>query len=211
MEGTVMANFKGHVVTAAGLGIAYGSFAFWHLQVELAPAILGAGLTTLGGLLPDLDSDKSVPNRTLFRLLGIGVALLALQHLFETSSSLLGGAIALAGSYFFVRYFLGYVFRRLTVHRGMFHSLPAMLIAGLGIYLLYARSPEGLRLFLAGGIMLGFFSHLLLDEICAVDLQGARLRKPFGTAVKLYSPSWIANTFTYSVLFTLAYMALRRS
>jgi hypothetical protein len=206
-----MANFKGHVVTAAGLGLGYGSFAFWHLQVELGPAVLGAGLTTIGGLLPDLDSDKSVPNRTLFRLLGVGVALVTAQHLLETSSSIAGGFVALAGSYVFVRYFLGYIFRRLTVHRGMFHSLPAMLIAGLAVYLVYARWPESLRLFLAGGIMLGFLSHLVLDEMCAVDLQGARLRKPFGTAVKLYSASWVATTFTYSVLFTLAYLALRRS
>jgi membrane-bound metal-dependent hydrolase YbcI (DUF457 family) len=204
-----MANFKGHVATAAGLGLAYGAFAFWRMRIEPGPALLGAGLTTVGGLLPDLDSDKSVPNRTLFRLLGVGAAFMALEHLLESSSSVAVGAVILAGTYLFVRYFLGYVFRRLTVHRGMFHSLPAMLIAGLAVYLLYARWPEAWRLFLAGGIMLGFFSHLLLDEICAVDLQGARLRKPFGTAVKLYSPSWLATGFTYSVLFTLAYMAFR--
>jgi membrane-bound metal-dependent hydrolase YbcI (DUF457 family) len=179
--------------------------------MALGPAILGAGLTTVGGLLPDLDSDKSVPNRTLFRLLGVGVAILGLHHLVETSAPVISGAVILAGIYFFVRYFLGYVFRRITVHRGMFHSLPAMLIAGFAVYLLYARFPDYERLFLSVGIMLGFFSHLLLDEICAVDLQGARLRKPFGTAVKLYSTSWVATTFTYSVLFTLAYIALRGS
>jgi membrane-bound metal-dependent hydrolase YbcI (DUF457 family) len=206
-----MASFKGHVATSAGLGLVYGSFAFWQMRIALGPAILGAGLTTVGGLLPDLDSDKSVPKRTLFRLLGVGVALLGLQHLLETSAPLGSGAAILAGIYLSVRYFLGYVFRQFTVHRGMFHSLPAMLIAGFAVYLLYARLPEGERLFLSGGIMLGFLSHLVLDEICAVDLQGARLRKPFGTAVKLYSPSWIATTFTYSVLFTLAYVALRKS
>src|SRR5438105_10014148 len=72
-DGTGMANFKGHMATAAGLGLAYGSFAFWQMRLELGPALLGAGLTTVGGLLPDLDSDKSVPNRTLFRLLGVAV------------------------------------------------------------------------------------------------------------------------------------------
>jgi len=206
-----MANFKGHVVTAAGLGIAYGGLAFWRLEMDVGPALLAAGLTTIGGLLPDLDSDKSVPNRTLFRLLGVTVTLLAVQHLLETSFSLVRGVFVLAGIFVSVPYLLAQLFRRLTVHRGMFHSLPAMLIAGLAVYLLYASWSESLRLFLAGAIMLGFLSHLVLDEICAVDLQGARLRKPFGTAVKLYSTSWIATTFTYSVLFTLAYIAFARS
>ena len=42
---------------------------------------------------------------------------------------------------------------------------------------------------MAVAVMVGFFSHLLLDEICSVDLRGARVNKAFGTAIKFWAPS----------------------
>src|SRR5262249_18761734 len=82
-----------------------------------------------------------------------------------------------------------------TVHRGMFHSIPALLIAGLAAYLLYPARDGRLRLFLAGGVMLGFLSHLVLDEAYSVDFTGARLRlnRYAGSALKLASRSRAAT------------------
>ncbi len=198
-----MASFRGHLATAAGLGAVYGGVAYWRLGTGLGMSAIAAGLTTVGGLLPDLDSDSSVPHRTLFRLAAIGAVFLTLQHLLTMYYSIFEGAMILAGTYLAVRYVVATVFRFLTVHRGMFHSIPAMLIVGLGLYLLYGHYPLRDRLFVAGAGMLGFLSHLLLDEFCAVDFQGARLKKPFGSAMKLYSPSWSATTFCYFLLITL--------
>src|SRR5690349_20720369 len=76
-----MASFRGHLATAAGLGVVYGAAGYWRLGIEPIFAAIAAGLTTVGGLLPDLDSDSSVPNRMLFRLAAVGTALLALRHL----------------------------------------------------------------------------------------------------------------------------------
>src|SRR5262249_11147762 len=104
------------------------------------------------------------------------------------------------------------LFKRITVHRGMFHSVPAMVIAGLLIYLGDHRADPRVRLFLAGGVMLGFLSHLVLDEIYSVDLLGRkmiRLNRYAGTAVKFYSPSWIATLTCYTLLASLAYVAWR--
>jgi hypothetical protein len=198
-----MASFRGHLATAAGLGVVYGGVAYWKLGTEPLLSAIGAGLCTVGGLLPDLDSDSSVPNRTLFRLAGVGAVILTLQHLLTIYHTIMEGAVILAGFYLAVRYGLSMVFRSLTVHRGMFHSIPAMLIVGLGLYVLYGPYPLRDRFFVAGAGMLGFLSHLVLDEICAVDFQGARLKKPFGSALKLYSSSWNANIFCYGVLLTL--------
>jgi len=202
-----MASFRGHLATAAGLGVAYGGAAYWQLGIDPKLAAIGAGLTTIGGLLPDLDSDSSVPNRTLFRLAGAGAVILTFQHILANYYSIMEGAALLAGAYVAVRYVLATVFRSLTVHRGMFHSMPAMLIVGLGLYLLYGHYPSRDRVFVAGAGMLGFLSHLVLDEICAVDFQGARLKKPFGSALKLASSSWSATTFCYFVLITLGLLA----
>ena len=84
--------------------------------------------------------------------------------------------VILAGVYLLIRYGLSALFECGTVHRGMFHSIPGMLIAGLLVFVAYHHPHLLIRLFLAGGIMLGFLSHLVLDELCSVDLSGARLR-----------------------------------
>ena len=88
----------------------------------------------------------------------------------------------------------------------MFHSLPAMLIAGLLVYTEYGSPNHGLRLLLAVGVMVGFLSHLVLDEIYSVDLSGLvpRLNQFAGSAVKLFSDSVVANVVCYGLLAALA-------
>ena len=72
---------------------------------------------------------------------------------------------------------------RSAVHRGISHSFPTCAVWGALAYLYYPTRPTtSLRLMMAVAVMLGFLSHLLLDEICSVDLQGARVNKAFGTA-----------------------------
>ena len=91
----------------------------------------------------------------------------------------------------------------------MFHSIPAMLITGLVVFLLDHSPRLQDRLFLAGGIMLGFLSHLVLDEIYAVDFMGIKLKfnKFAGSAVKLWSASKPATAATYGILILLGALA----
>ena len=93
----------------------------------------------------------------------------------------------------------------------MFHSVPAMLIAGLVVYLAYESSSVRTRFFLSFGVMIGFLSHLVLDEMCSVNFEGMtlKLNKSAGSAVKFWSPSWIASTLTYILLLILIYFALQ--
>src|SRR5437660_1583159 len=71
--------------------------------------------------------------------------------------------------------------------------------------------PVGLAVGLttAGGVMLGFLSHLALDELYSVDFNGVRLRlnKYAGSALKLTSPSVPATVAAYAVLAALSYLA----
>ena len=53
---------------SSALGATYGGVAVWHLDLDWGPAVLGAAVTAVGGLLPDLDSDSGVPVRELFAL-----------------------------------------------------------------------------------------------------------------------------------------------
>jgi hypothetical protein len=89
----------------------------------------------------------------------------------------------------------------------LFHSIPALAIVGLGMFLIYPSDNVRLRLFLSGAVVIGFLSHLILDEIYSVDFMGARLRlnKYAGSALKLVSKSWTATLTTYLVLALLAW------
>jgi len=203
-----MASFRGHLALATALGSAYGSAASWQLGLDWGPVFLGAGLTALGGFLPDLDSDSGVPVREVFGVAAGTVPILFYSRLRMMGFTLDQTLVLVAGGYLFTRYALASVFKSLTVHRGMFHSVPAMFIAGLAVFLAY-HSPDLLvRVFLAGGVMLGFLSHLLLDELCSVDFNGVKLRlnAAAGSAFKFFSPSWGANLFTYTVLAGLLYL-----
>src|SRR5262245_57494382 len=67
-EVTFVASYRGHLMLSAPLGAAYGVLGLLNpeWQNDWAPAVLGAGVCTLGGLLPDLDSDSGKPIRELF-------------------------------------------------------------------------------------------------------------------------------------------------
>ena len=128
-----MASYQGHLTFSSVLGAAYGGGAA-YLGMDWGPVFLGAGLTTVGGLLPDLDSDSGVPVRELFGLASVLVPLGLLPRLPPTFT--MDQRLVLLGAlYLLIRYPLARLFKSITAHRGMFHSIPGMLIAGLCVFL----------------------------------------------------------------------------
>src|SRR5262249_11217742 len=142
-------------------------------------------------------------------LIAAVVPLMLVRRLHHHDMPLDQALVIAALAYVVIRYGVSQLFRRLTVHRGMFHSLPAMLIAGLVVFLLDRASALPVRLFLAGGVMIGFVSHLVLDEIFSVDFMGLKLKKSAGSAVKLVSKSWPATMTCYGILALLAGLVWR--
>jgi hypothetical protein len=62
---------------------------------------------------------------------------------------------------------------------------------------------------MAAAVIVGFTSHLLLDEICSVDLRGARVNKAFGTALKLWAPSPWTTLAMYGFLTYLTWQVIQ--
>jgi hypothetical protein len=211
-----MASYRGHLMFSSVLGAAYGGMGAGLWELDWGPVFLGAGLTTVGGLLPDLDSDSGVPVRELFGLAAVVVPVLLFNRVQQvrlngvplTNEQIL---VVLGGIYLCIRFVLSGIFKRITVHRGMYHSIPAMLIAGLVVFLAYENSEPNLhtRFYLAGGVMLGFLSHLVLDELYSVNFMGVavRLNKYAGSALKFRSPSVTATGLTYVILGSLLFLA----
>ena len=203
-----MAGFRTHITVSTLCGLGYGAAAVRPLGFPAETAFLAAGVTAVGGMLPDLDSDSGVPVRELSSLAAAVIPLLLMPRLTSAGMSQEGVLAAVGFLYLLIRYGAGFLFRRVTVHRGMFHSSPAMLIFGLIVYLEYHGAMRT-RLLLAGGVMIGFLSHLVLDELYSVDFNGVRLRlnKFAGSALKLASPSWVATSVCYGLLAGLGVLA----
>jgi membrane-bound metal-dependent hydrolase YbcI (DUF457 family) len=204
-----MASYRGHLAFSTTLGAVYGGLAAWQWHLGWGPACLGAGVTALGGMLPDLDSKSSVPVREVPALAAAAAPLLLLRRFRAEGYSPDQILVLLAGVYLFLRYGVATALKLLTVHRGMFHSLPALVIAGLVVFLLYHNPNLALRLYLGVGVMIGFLSHLVLDALCGMSIVGARMRanKAAGGPLKLFSPSRLATITTYCLLAGLLYLA----
>ncbi len=184
-----MANFKTHLAVATG---ASGLASVTLLNLNLAtPWETGSYflLGVLGGLLPDIDSDRSTPLLMIFYGLSMYCAFAMVFNIALQYSLVELFAIWVA-IYFGIRYLIFEMVIRVTVHRGVFHSLLAvafmlLLTADCFYYVLHksARYSWNAGVFLA----LGYLVHLSLDELFSVDLHNKRMKKSFGTALKLFS------------------------
>jgi len=205
-----MASYRGHLMFSSLLGAAYGGLGVWYGKMDWGPAVLGGSLTMAGGLLPDLDSQSGVPVRELFGAAATVLPLFLFPRLRDSGFTVEQSLAVMVGVYALVRYGLSSLFKRWTVHRGMFHSIPGLAVAGLAMYLLYHSTDLIIRLFLSGGVMLGFLSHLVLDEIYSVDFNGMsiKLNQFAGSALKLGSKSYVATGLTYLLLGGLVYLAM---
>jgi hypothetical protein len=202
-----MAAFKEHVTFSSILGVGYGA-ALWYSGFEWIHASLAGALCGVSGMLPDLDSDSGKPVKELFGLAAVAMPLLLLHRL-QNSGLTPEGIILLGGGlYLSIRFGAAWLFKHFTVHRGMFHSIPAAVIAAEVVFLAHhCQEPRG-GLVLGGGVLIGFLSHLLLDELYSVDAHGLKIRlnKAAGSALKFASDSVPATVMTWLILGGLTYL-----
>lgn len=184
-----MANFRTHLGVASVGGAAVAQAGWQAGQWGGWQSLVVAILVAFGGILPDIDADQSQAIRLIFNLLAVVavvLAVLVLQH--RVTPAYLFAACG--GIYLGVRYLAGAIFARFTVHRGLWHSLLAASISGLStaaISFSLLDQPERLAWIHGLAMTLGFVIHLMLDELYSVDLTGARFKRSFGTALKLFS------------------------
>lgn len=207
-----MGNYRQHITFASFLGVGYSVAAFLLTGVHWFYGTVATLLTTLGGLLPDLDSSSGVELKGFTGILGVlaAVAVWDAVGRVEPTPIFEVHLWAMVLAYIAIRHGLRRVLSRLSKHRGISHSLPTCAAWGLATYLYYPSHYHGLRLLMGSAVMVGFFSHLLLDEICSVDLKGARVNKAFGTAIKLWAPSAWSTMVMYGLLSYLSWLAIQR-
>jgi membrane-bound metal-dependent hydrolase YbcI (DUF457 family) len=202
-----MAAFRQHILVSSALGAGYGAL-LGRVGLEWTHCVLAGTLCGVAGMLPDLDSDSGRPIRELFGVTAVAVPLLLLQRL-QNAGATAEGTILLVGLvYLVIRFGGSWVLKHLTVHRGMFHSLPAAVIAAEIAFLAHVCPDPRARLALAGGVLLGFLSHLVLDVLYGMGGGGgkARFNKAVGSPLKLVSRSVPATLVAWLLLGAFTYL-----
>ena len=205
-----MAGYREHVSVSGLLGIAYACAAIFLFGYTIVQAAIAAVLTGISGMLPDLDSESGKPIRELFGVTAALAPLLLLQNIHSLGVNGDRAMLFALIAYGVVRYGGAFMLAKLTVHRGMFHSLPALLIASEITFLAY-HSPElRTRVLMGVGVGLGFLSHLVLDEMYSVQWDGAKVRlaKSSGSAMKFFGPEALPNGIAMGLLLCLSYATL---
>ena len=191
-----MANFETHLAVAS---MSSGVFSITTLAANLATPTQATGyflLGVIGGLLPDIDSNNSTPVKIFFKLLALGLAFASLFKLAYRYSVVELFTIWL-GIYLVVRFIVFEAFTRLTVHRGILHSLLAAIFFGaLTASIAYhtVHLPADVAWLSGLALLLGYVVHLVLDELFSVDVLNNTVKRSFGTALKLANFSdWRAS------------------
>ncbi|MFZ2682299.1 MAG: metal-dependent hydrolase [Patescibacteria group bacterium] len=200
-----MASFRTHMAFGVAFGVmsavAIASLAVlppnWSLSILIGLAV------TLGAQLPDIDSDSGLPFHITFGSLALSAGGLSLLYAIDhyPGDYLLITVIPLL-AIFAVWVILGTAIKKFTRHRGMAHSLPAAILAGLITFRLMTwldfAATQAACLGLA--ISLGYTLHLILDEVWAgMNFHGQLFvpNKAFGSALKLISHDHKLTVLTY--------------
>lgn len=197
-----MADFKTHITTSTVLGAGYAAAGFFYFELPIESCLIAGGLCSVAGMLPDLDSDSGRPVHEITSFAAAGVPMLMLERFDMLGWTRETTSLVSVLMYLVIRFGVGELFKRYTVHRGMWHSLPACITCGLLTFLAVSGQDLGIRLFKSAGTMVGFMSHLVLDEIWSFSLKSGRLniKRSFGTAIKFLGDKTWPNYAAYAVM-----------
>jgi len=201
-----MANFNTHFIVSAGASAVVSGTLLSMEVISPTQAVMAFSIGTFGGLMPDIDSDNSKAIGIGFTVLSLLITILLVflnTSIYSLAEMLIMSAIVFST----IRFGVIDIFRKISKHRGMFHSIPVALIWGVATAILM-HLFFGLNSLISWvyGIMmsLGYIVHLILDEIYSVDLGNRRMKKSSGTAFKFYK----LKTTTDKIQNILIYMLL---
>jgi hypothetical protein len=203
-----MASFEQHIngaVISTGIMLT-PVYAAEIVTINQALAILAFG--TIGGILPDIDSENSKPIQIAFKIISTLLPFVAI--LFFAKDMSIFSILLIWFSTSLILHFLFFkAFINVTIHRGIFHSIPMGLLMGqLTIIILHNLFfTEIIQATLCGiFLFFGFIIHLILDEIVSLNVLGLYMKKSLGSALKIYDKKNIKGTIILYILITISFL-----
>ena len=210
-----MAGYKAHLAMGMGVGLGGGLWLILSFSLSLfyLPVILLA--TVIGSLMPDLDSESGRPVRLLFVALGFVFSFfIGYYLLFIVEAEILQVALAVIAVFIIINFGFRHLFMKYTHHRGIFHSLVAVLtiVLSFNCTFLSLEIPLFESIIMSSALGVGYLSHLILDEMNSfINLSGIPFvpKKSLGTALKISTKSLPMNTLIILLLTILIYVNVK--
>ena len=201
-----MSDFKAHVRGGLVTGVAISGAHLLLFPGRLDNIQLGAVclMAIMGGVLPDLDSDTGKPLAILSGLLSLIAPIFMLKFMAQYYALTPEFLICyFAVAYFVINSVLCKFIKKITVHRGIMHSIPFVLLCGLCAFFFFV--PSGKQMAMSAGIAVfaGGMTHLAMDEFHSLSWSSGPLPKPnhySGSALKFRAPSLSSTLLVYGIL-----------
>lgn len=181
-----MAEFKTHLTVSSLCSSAAATLLLAASLASPEEVLLFFVMGVVGGLLPDIDSDSSLPVRLLFTFIATVISFLIMFHQRADNSAVELFTIWLV-SFMMIKFVFFSMFTRITVHRGIIHSVPASLFFWFATtIILYQFFNFSIKICWMAGFFVfgGFILHLLLDELISLNLPEKKPKASSGTAFK---------------------------
>lgn len=204
-----MASFNTHISAGIVLGVATATFIAAKEILPQSGAFLVATAVTVGAIMPDLDSDTSVPFHIVSSLLALIIGSLTYIYFKNIMPDNGGIILRVIIAVLAVKFVVSPIIKKMTKHRGIWHSIPAAVIITIGSFLsLQVVDLEmRLRFYIAVALGAGYLSHLVLDE--GVSLFRFKFlifwspKQSLGSALKLAAESKMVTMIAYMIMLML--------
>lgn len=198
-----MGNFVHHNIGGIIAGTSCGVLGYMYASVPLPESVSAGVLCYISSLLPDIDSPVSKPAEFVVNICSALVPTLLFSYFSEyhlrTSSYI---TLAMVG-YLATGILIKQIIRRITVHRGIIHSIPMSVLWGAIVFILLRKEDSIIQNSMSLSAISGFIVHLLIDEMFSVvDISGGTFmpKRSFGTALKLTGMSAFSTILMYVFL-----------
>lgn len=171
-----MPNFKTHIISGIiafplfflifNLIHSYFFYDIYYVPSEIFSSFL---LFVLGSDFPDVDHHNAFINKffRLFLVIGSVYYIFDYKQIFieqfNLSYNISSFLIIVVG--ILIGMILGFIFNKLTKHRGMWHSIITGVVISVLIYFLNFKYRSPINLFYSLNFFVGFSLHLLLDKV----------------------------------------------
>jgi hypothetical protein len=182
-----MANFNTHATVAVSAS-AIGGITIFLSGIQIPIVLLLIAIGSIGGILPDIDSDNSTSKDIVYSILSLMISTTILFTSLNELGLILSLVIAVI-SFTFIKKVGHKLMSIISRHRGIIHSVPMAIILGISSFLIINLFINDMYMswLFSSFLVFGFLIHLILDEVYAVDFSGRTLKKSFGTALTFIS------------------------
>lgn len=206
-----MADFQHHLFYGISMSAVTAGAGYLQFDLNIPQAGAAFIMGSLTSLAPDLDHPEGLPGKILFETLGVLIPISFLPYFpaeYKQQFFLEHWIIYFVIFYLLIRFGVAYLFTKMMTHRGIFHSLPAVIIVAEVIFLWFQHIELQQRITISVIAAIGYLTHLIADEVYSVDWNGMEVKRSLGSALDIGHISEFSTWFAYALLIGLGKIIL---